>query len=155
MEVEVTPDAPALAAHGADLAAEILERAIKARGLAGAAFSGGRTPTLLFAELARHDLPWERVHVFQVDERVAPDGHPDRNLSALRAALLDHVPANAHPMPVTEADLSHAARGYAELLGRSAAAYLTLSTWAWVMTGTPRRGHRATRWSTRRGMLPS
>lgn len=115
-DVEVTLDAAALAARGATLIAEAVRDAVEARGLAAVAFSGGGTPVLLFAQLAHHDLPWERVHVFQVDERVAPDDHPDRNLVDLRANLLAHVAADAHPMPVTAADLHRAARGYAALL---------------------------------------
>lgn len=116
MDIEVASDARALAARGATLIAQELRSAIEARGLAAIALSGGQTPALLFAQLARHDLPWERVHVFQVDERVAPDGHPDRNLTDLGANLLDQVPVNAHPMPVTAADLRQAAQGYAGLL---------------------------------------
>jgi 6-phosphogluconolactonase len=116
MDIEVATDASALATRGAAIVAEVVRDAIQARGVAAVAFSGGRTPAPLFAQLARHDLPWERVHVFQVDERIAPDGHPDRNLVDLRAKLLDHVPAQAHPMPVTAADLHDAAQGYEALL---------------------------------------
>jgi 6-phosphogluconolactonase len=116
VDVEVAPDVLALAARAATLVAEATSSAIEARGLAAVAFSGGRTPALLFAELAGQDLPWEHVHVFQVDERVAPDGHLDRNLVSLRANLLDHVPAQVYPMPVHEADLQRAARSYAALL---------------------------------------
>ena len=47
------------------------------------AFSGGSTPALMFAVLAELDVPWGR-HVYQVDERVAPDGDPDRNRLARR-----------------------------------------------------------------------
>jgi 6-phosphogluconolactonase len=56
------------------------------------------------------------VHVFQVDERVAPDGDPDRNLVDLRSNLLDRVPVHAHLMDVTASDLDGAARRYAEEL---------------------------------------
>ena len=70
----------------------------------------------MFAELARLDLPWPQVHVFQVDERVAPDGDPDRNLNDLRANLLDLVPVVAHLMDVTAADLTGACRSYADEL---------------------------------------
>src|SRR5438552_5186049 len=99
-EVEVPPDAGALAARAADLVAERLAKAAAARGRATLAVSGGSTPRLFFEELARRAVPWEAVHVFQVDERVAPAGHPDRNLTGLRAALLDRVPipaGNVHP----------------------------------------------------------
>ena len=37
----------------------------------------------MFERLARLDVPWDRVTLFQVDERVAPDGDPSRNLTHL------------------------------------------------------------------------
>ena len=54
--------------------------------------------------------------MFEVDERVAPDGDPDRNLNDLRANLLDLVPVVAHLMDVTAADLPGACRRYADEL---------------------------------------
>ena len=64
--------------------------------------------------LAREDVPWDRVHLLQVDERVAPYGDADRNLTVLRESLT--VPARVHPMPVERDDLDAAARRYAETL---------------------------------------
>jgi 6-phosphogluconolactonase len=116
IEVEVLPDDAALAERTADLVATRLGEAIETRGQATLAVSGGRTPLAFFAELAGRKLPWEAVHVFQVDERVAPPGHPDRNLEGLRRALLDRVPipsGNVHPMPVEEPELQGAAAAYA------------------------------------------
>jgi 6-phosphogluconolactonase len=68
---------------------------------------------------ADEDLPWDKVHIVQVDERVAPAGDPDRNLTHLRESLLDHAPLpsqNIHAMPVEAADLSTAAAEYAVTL---------------------------------------
>jgi 6-phosphogluconolactonase len=116
IEVEVLPDGAALAARTADLVAEHLNKAVAGRGRATLAVSGGGTPLAFFAELAGRAVPWAAVHVFQVDERVAPDGHPDRNLTGLRAALLDRIaipPGNVHPMPVQEPDIEAAASAYA------------------------------------------
>ena len=62
----------------------------------------------MFAALAELDLPWGQIHVFQVDERVAPDGDPDRNLGDLKANLLDLVPVVPHLMDVTASDLTAA-----------------------------------------------
>jgi 6-phosphogluconolactonase len=59
------------------------------------------------------------VHVFQVDERVAPGGHPDRNLTHLRDCLLQHAPLRPdqiHAMPVESLDLNAAAMQYAMAL---------------------------------------
>ncbi|MGH8909194.1 MAG: 6-phosphogluconolactonase [Egibacteraceae bacterium] len=112
MDVEVVGD---VAGRAADVVAEVAVDAVAARGRCALAFSGGTTPAAMFAELATRPVPWERLDVFQVDERVAPDGHPDRNLTALRAALLDLDmvrAAHAYPMPVTAPDLAAAAAGY-------------------------------------------
>jgi 6-phosphogluconolactonase len=59
------------------------------------------------------------VHVVQVDERIAPAGDPDLNLTQLRESLLSHAPLppeQIHAMPVEETDLEVAARGYARRL---------------------------------------
>jgi 6-phosphogluconolactonase len=64
------------------------------------AFSGGATPDPMLDELRGLGLPWERIAVLQVDERMAPEGSPNRNLTRLRRHLLDHVDAPAHPLPV-------------------------------------------------------
>lgn len=117
IEVEILPDTEALAARAADLVVERLAGAVADRMVATLAVSGGGTPLPFFAELAERKLPWGAVHVFQVDERVAPSGHDDRNLTGLRTALLDRVPippGNVHPMPVEADDLEAAAAAYAD-----------------------------------------
>ena len=101
-------------------AAEELERALTAR-LADAercslALSGGSSPGPVFERLAAAPLDWERVDVFQVDERVAPDGDDARNLTGQQVTLLDRVPCRTIPMPVTAPDLDAAARRYADAL---------------------------------------
>lgn len=77
------------------------------------ALSGGSTPLPALKRLARADLDWTRVDIYQVDERIAPAGDPARNLVGLSTALLDHVPAALHPMLVEAADLEVAAAQYA------------------------------------------
>jgi 6-phosphogluconolactonase len=78
------------------------------------AVSGGSTPARMLRELAAHPLPWDRVDVFQVDERVAPDGHRDRNAGQLTPLI--SVGARVHLMPVTDDDLVAASARYATLL---------------------------------------
>src|SRR5207247_3962575 len=71
---------------------------------------------IMLRALAGEDIPWAGVHVCQVDERVAPDGHTDRNLTHLRESLLQHAPLRPeqiHAMPVETADLQAAATQYA------------------------------------------
>jgi 6-phosphogluconolactonase/glucosamine-6-phosphate isomerase/deaminase len=69
----------------------------------------------MFADLAGK-LPWEKVTIFQVDERVAPDGDPDRNLTQLQRALPPGGASDVRPMPVWADDLEAAAAQYADEL---------------------------------------
>ena len=112
----VEPTAKQAARTAADLIAASLRAAISERGTASVAFSGGQTPTAMLEALAVLPLPWQQVHVFQVDERVAPKGDTARNSTALRHALLDHVNTNPHLMDVTASDLVESAQRYADLL---------------------------------------
>jgi len=70
----------------------------------------------MFAELAAHDVPWGWTAIYQVDERVAPAGDPDRNLTSLLASLPTDSGVELHPMPVEEDDLEAAAAEYARSL---------------------------------------
>lgn len=107
------------AVAAADLIAARARAAVAARGQFVWAVSGGRTPALMLRALARADVPWHSVHVVQVDERIAPAGHVDRNLTGLRENLIELVGLTAdrvHAMPVESADLDSAATSYAQAL---------------------------------------
>lgn len=104
---------PDLADVAADVIVQELKAQIASRGSASIAVSGGRTPWPVFERLSEGAIPWTAIDVFQVDERVAPLGSADRNLTGLEETLLDRVPARAHPMPVDAPDLETAARRYA------------------------------------------
>lgn len=115
MKIEVHADEVAVAKAAAAFIAGEARAAVAARGRFVVALSGGRTPGLMFTALAREDVPWHSVHVVQVDERIAPAGDPDRNLTQLRESLLSHSPlpaAHMHPMPVDDADLPAATERY-------------------------------------------
>ena len=119
MKIEVMDTAGSVAQKAAAIIAEEARLAVDARGRFVFAVSGGHTPWLMLRELANADVPWPAVHIVQVDERVAPAGDPDRNLTHLRESLLDHAPLSAaqvHPMPVESADLENAAAEYAATL---------------------------------------
>ncbi len=88
-----------------------LRDAIRRRGTAQLAVSGGSTAPPMLAALAAADVAWDHVTVWQVDERVVPDGHRDRN-----ANDLDGFPARVRAMPVTAKDLGAAARRYGAAL---------------------------------------
>jgi 6-phosphogluconolactonase len=116
---EVLADPDAVAARAAAIIAADARVAVAARGRFAMAVSGGHTPWTMLRALAGQDAPWKGVHVFQADERVAPAGDPDRNLTHLRGSLLSHAPlppGQIHAMPVEQPDLDAAARAYAAAL---------------------------------------
>jgi len=119
MKLDVLPDTEAVARQAAQSIAAAARAAAAERGRFTFAVSGGRTPWRMLELLATEDLPWSQIHVFEVDERVAPAGDPDRNLTHLRESLLARAPlppANVHPMPVDDPDLVAAAAAYARTL---------------------------------------
>ena len=119
MKIEVHPDDDLVARKAAAIIAVDARAAVSSRGRFIMAVSGGHTPWLMLGASADQQIPWESVHVIQVDERAAPVGDPDRNLTHLRASLLDHAPLlpnHIHAMPVEAADLNGAAQQYAATL---------------------------------------
>lgn len=111
----VAPDTAAVARQAAAGIAARCETAIRERGCALIAVSGGTTPWRMLAELSTLPLRWESIFVAQVDERVAPRGDPRRNLTRLEQVLVREGPLPAGqllPMPVEEPDLEAAARSY-------------------------------------------
>src|SRR2546423_5359650 len=119
MKIQTLADADAVAKEAARLIAVESRTSVATRGRFIIAVSGGRTPWQMLRALANEDVPWPGVQVVQVDERVAPAGHPDRNLTHLRGSLLPHAPLRPeqiHAMPVEMPDLEVGARSYAQTL---------------------------------------
>ena len=119
MKIEVYADANAVALAAAKLIAKEARDAVATGGKFVMAVSGGKTPWVMLRDLAKEDVPWKGVHVVQVDERVAPEGDPDRNLTHLRESLLEHAPLRPeqiHAMPVEAADLQAACARYTQTL---------------------------------------
>lgn len=115
--IEILPDDTSVALRAAELVIEHAHGAIAARGIFTLAVSGGHTPGQMFAELgSRNDFPWRQTAIYQVDERIAPDGDPNRNLTLLWDNLPEAAVSQLHPMPVQANDLHDAARRYASAL---------------------------------------
>ena len=119
MNMEVMDTAESVAQRAAAIIAEEARLAVESRRRFIMAVSGGHTPWVMLGELAKTDVPWQAVQIVQVDERVAPSGDPDRNLTHLHESLLNHAPISTrqiYPMPVESADLQAAAAAYAKTL---------------------------------------
>ena len=115
LAIEILPDAESVARRGAEIAAAAAADAVADRGRFEFAVSGGRTPWAMFADLAGK-MPWEKVTIYQVDERIAPAGDDDRNLTHLMASLPEPARRRVNPMPVEAADVTAAAAEYAAAL---------------------------------------
>jgi 6-phosphogluconolactonase len=119
MKIEVLADADAVAREAAKIIAAEARAAATERGRFIMAVSGGHTPWQMLRVLANEEVPWESVHVVQVDERIAPAEDSDRNLTHLRESLLDHAPLRReqiYAMPVESSDLDAAAKRYTHTL---------------------------------------
>jgi 6-phosphogluconolactonase len=119
VRTEILSDPGAVAMRAAERIAQAARNAVAERGRCSLAFSGGATPWRAVRALAGEDVPWERVHLFQVDERVAPPGDPERNDLRLKEALIDRIAipsSNVHSMPVDEEDLDGGGRRYEAIL---------------------------------------
>ena len=119
MKMQVLVDSDAVAKQAAKVIAAEASAAVAACGRFVLAVSGGRTPWQMLRALAHEPVPWKSVRVVQVDERVAPEGDPDRNLTHLRESVIEHAPlptSQIHAMPVEDKDLEAAAANYAQLL---------------------------------------
>jgi 6-phosphogluconolactonase len=117
MKVEVFANVESVARQASALIASEARTAVAARGRFIMAVSGGHTPWLMLRALSGEDVPWQSIHLVQVDERVAPAGDPDRNLTHLNESL--HAPLRPEQilaMPVESPDLNSAAARYAAIL---------------------------------------
>lgn len=113
IQLEVAGDEKAASRRAAELIAAAGAEAATERDRFTVAMSGGRSPWAMLAILGElEEMPWDRTELFQVDERVASPGSPERNLTHMVLGLsMDHQ-ATLRPMPVTQRDLDAAAREY-------------------------------------------
>ncbi|MBW6503185.1 6-phosphogluconolactonase [bacterium] len=143
LRTEILPDPGDVASRAAERIAQVAREAVAERGRCAMALSGGATPRRAYRALAEEDVPWDRVHLFQVDERAAPSGDPDRNYFHMKEALIDRIgipAANVHPMPVEGEDLDGGAGRYEAILRRIAGTPPVLDL---VQLGLGEDGHTA------------
>lgn len=143
MQIEVFNDADSVAREAAAIVAANAREAVRERGRFIFAVSGGKAPWIMLRALADQNVPWDKVHLVQVDERVAPAGHSDRNLTHLRESLLTRVqlrPEQIHAMPVEMPDLEAAVENYTHAMAEIAGSPAVLDL---VHLGLGPDGHTA------------
>ena len=119
LKTEIFPSADQVAKEAAAYIEQLIRETLTQKKSFSMAISGGRTPWEMLKILSKASLPWMRVNLFQVDERVAPDGHADRNLTQLFQAIEGSplvTRLRIFPMPVTADDLDVASEDYAQLI---------------------------------------
>jgi len=141
-------------AVAARLAVRLLD-AQAARGMAGVVLTGGRAAAEVYRALgrspARDAVDWSRVDFWWGDERFLPAGHPDRNETQAREALLDALPLDptrVHPMPPSDGPDGNdpeaaAARYAAELAAAARPGHATLPHFDVLLLGVGEDGHVA------------
>ncbi len=119
LKTEIFPSADQVAEAAAAYIEQLIRETLAHKKSFSMAISGGRTPWEMLKILSKASLPWTRVNLFQVDERVAPDGNADRNLTQL-FQVIEGSPLvtrlRIFPMPVTAEDLDVGSKEYAQLI---------------------------------------
>ncbi len=112
-------DFPSLCKKAAQIFLEASADAVRTKGVATIAVSGGSTPKGLFELLAESlyasRVNWSKTHLFWVDERCVPPQHADSNYGMTHATLLSRVPispSNVHRMAGEMSSPQQAAKAY-------------------------------------------
>jgi 6-phosphogluconolactonase len=116
IRVEVSPDPEAAGRRAAELIAQALREATAGRGRGAWAISGGASPVPMFRALGSSGLPWPSIGTWQVDERIAPIGHADRNRTLQESAFPSEALDVVRWMPVEDEDVEAAADRYSSTL---------------------------------------
>ncbi len=122
-KLEIVSDAEALARRSVDVFVTDAEKAIEARDVFCVAISGGHTPERFFQLLGEEpkatSLPWDKIHLFWVDERYVP---PDSQWSNYKLAADTFLPKvaipreNIHRIPTEHSDFLAAAHYYEQTI---------------------------------------
>ena len=123
VNLEVLPDLEHLARRSVGLFVSDAQKAIADKGSFFVAISGGKTPTRFFELLGQNpevlEMPWNKIHLFWVDERYVPSDSKWSNYHLASSTFLEavHIPEkNVHRIPTEYTDFQSAAREYEKTL---------------------------------------
>ena len=104
----IISDYKQLAEKGAEIFCKTAKKVISVKNRFTVAISGGSTPRAMHRLLAQEpyisDIPWQKIHLFWVDERMVAFDHPDSNFGSAKKDFLNNIPIppdQVHPMPAT------------------------------------------------------
>ena len=122
-KIEVVSDSENLARRSLDLFVAEAEKTIKTKDKFFVAISGGFTPKRFFELIGQASetkaLPWEKIHLFWVDERYVPIDSPSSNYKLAADTFLTKVDIpedNIHRIPTELDDSKLAARYYEKMI---------------------------------------
>ncbi|MEJ2649066.1 MAG: 6-phosphogluconolactonase [Sedimentisphaerales bacterium] len=122
-KIEILSDPDSLAKRTVDIFVSEVEKVLSKKDLFFVALSGGHTPKhffeLLGTELQSLALPWDKIHLFWVDERYVPADSPQSNYKLAADTFLGRVPVpqeNIHRIPTEYSDFNTAAKRYEEII---------------------------------------
>jgi 6-phosphogluconolactonase len=141
-----TPDVQQAAREACARMRRAINEALKERGTATIALSGGSSPHDAYRLLAKEAIDWNKIHVYWVDERAVPPDHERSNYGAAKKSFLDAIaiPAeNVHRMRGEESDVEKAALSYEEELRNIKAKVSGLPAIDLIILGVGDDGHTA------------
>jgi 6-phosphogluconolactonase len=122
-KIDIAPDSEILAQKTAEIFITEAQKAIKARDSFNIAISGGNTPKRSFELLGTLPqsiaLPWNKIHLFWVDERYVPINSPQSNYKLAADTFLNKVAipqSNIHRIPTEFDDFNIAAKRYEDII---------------------------------------
>ncbi len=145
-EVRTFESIDALSAAAAEELVAIAAEAVRERGVAHVALSGGSTPKRLFQILAKQGAkaaPWDHIHLWWGDERSVGPEHADSNFKMTKEALLDPLSLTNFERIEGEIDPTEAAKKYKAKLEKLRPAKDQWPVFDYVMLGMGPDGHTA------------
>jgi len=121
--VEIVSDTESLAHRSVEIFVADAKKAIKAKNVFYLALSGGHTPKRFFELLGEppqaKSLPWDKIHLFWVDERYVPPDSQWSNYKLAADGFLSKVAIpqeNVHRIPTDYSDIKIAANCYEDTI---------------------------------------
>ena len=75
----------------ADIISESINKIAKDQEEVVLAIPGGRSVSGIFNQLKEKNIPWKKVHIFMVDERLVPIDHKESNFKLAKESFIEEL----------------------------------------------------------------